>query len=103
MELVKATLSMVFQFVLSKVSTFVSPCAELGLRILARMPSNPVLEQHNQGTSVHQARVEREAARSWIKGCLFRVSERSLGSSLPSVDIQKQQENEKGPIQSSFK
>lgn len=58
MELVKATLSMVFQFVLSEVSTFVSSCAELGLRILARMPSNPVLEQHNQGTSVHQARVE---------------------------------------------
>ena len=92
---------MVFQFVLSKVSTFVPSCAELGLRILARMPSTPVLEQHNQGTSVHQARVEREAAHSWIEGCLFRVSE-SLGSSLPSVDIQKQQENEKGPIQSTF-
>ena len=68
MELVKATLSMVFQFVLSKVSTFVPSCAELGLRILARMPSAPVLEQHNQGRSVHQARVEREAARSCIEG-----------------------------------
>ena len=62
MGLVKATLSMVFQLVLSKVSTSVSSCAELGLRILARMPSAPESEQHNQGTSVQPARAERETA-----------------------------------------